>query len=559
LHKEIIFLTFALTLLSSVLDSQFKTSLSYAVSNGSLTSQESQVIALVNGTRAYNYDLELENIAFRHPAFRSGGSAGANETANWIKEQLKSFALEDWLEPFEFTTWDLLSKPSLVMDLDGNQSTTSDQTLIPSFQCEHYSWPTPQNGTFADIVVLPLPEAASRSEIGVKPINVTAWDAVNTTGKIVLIGKEIHWASNWAQTFLNKLITQPPAAVVHTWWYDWMSFTPPLFGSAGGRIYWGSELPAGFVNHEDGLWIRNRESTTDVSANVSISSVISNGTHYNVVGKIWGYKNPEKLIIISGHYDTVMTNGFCDNGAGTAGIIELAKVFADAVEKGFYRPSYTLLFVAFASEELWLVGSINYVKQHKSEMANISAVINLDCIGNEELYVTETNPVNGFDLDKTILGAAQDLGISATSESHGDSDHETFRNPSRANDLYYQNWGLEAGISDATPVKSSAMLDSYPLLYSDKWNRGNPGWIHTSCDNSTSTQTLNWVDPNNLKNQIKVAALAAIRVSSSSQEAPNPFSSPWWTLGIAVVAAIVAVTVVYLVKVRKPPIKNVVQ
>jgi len=472
---------------------------------------EQEIVALVNGLRAYNYDLELENIAFRHYAFRSGGSAGASEAANWIKGQFEGFGLEAWLEPFEFTTWDLLSQPSLIIDEDGNQGTTSDQTMIPSFQCEYFSWPTPQEGAFADLVVLPLPEAANLSEIGKNPINMTAWGAINATGKIVLIGKEVHWDPNWASEFYDKLKNQPPAAVVHTWWYDWMSFAGPE--RLGSRYYRSLEIPAGFISYEDGLWIRNRENTMNVSAHVSAISVTSKTTHYNVIGKIKGYKNPEKIIIISGHYDTVMCGGFCDNGAGTAGVVELAKVFADAAEAGFYRPRYTLLFVAFASEEMGLVGSINYVRQHKSEMANISAVINLDCIGSDDLFFTETNPVNGFDLDEIILNAAKDLGVNAALTLGGGSDHETFRNPSWANQYYWLLWGLEANISDATPVESSALLVSYPLFYDEKWSGGTPGWIHTSYDNSTSTETLNWVEVEDLENHIKVAALTTMRIS----------------------------------------------
>ena len=42
---------------------------------------------------------------------------------------------------------------------------------------------------------------------------------------------------------------------------------------------------------------------------------------------------------------------------------------------------------------------------------------------------------------------------------------------------------------------------------------GAPGWIHTSCDNSTSTETLNWVEVEDLENQIKVTALTIIRIS----------------------------------------------
>jgi len=525
------------------------------VQGGNLNFLEEQVVGLVNGSRAYDYDLELEKIALRHHAFRAGGSTGANEAANWIKEQFESLGLEAWLEPFQFTNWTLLSKPSLMVDDDGNQSTTDDQVMIHSFQSTHCSWPTPEEGVFADLVILPLPEAAKRSEIGANPINMAEWNDIDTSGRVVLIGREVRWSPDWEQTYETKLSEQPPAAIVYTWWYSWMSFTPPMLSSTGGRplgslgpYYWDLAIPVGFVNYEDGLWIRNRENTKNVSACFSIQSVIGTGTHFNVVGKINGYKNLEKFIIISSHYDTVMCGGFCDNGAGTAGVIELAKVFADAVEKDFYRPNYTLLFVTFASEELGLVGSINYIKQHKIEMPNIIAVVNLDCIGSDDFYVTETNPANGFDLDDTIFDAAQDLGITSASEWPGGSDQESFRRPSWAND-YYWSWGLEANISDATPIEPSALLFSHPLFYSDQWSMGTQGWIHTSYDNSTSTEMLNWIEVEDLGNHIKVAALTTVRIDFSvNTQQTDPFAT-WIVAAIVIIAA--SGTAVYLLKIRK--------
>jgi parallel beta-helix repeat protein len=521
------------SMIVSALVPQFHGNFDFALKfqSASLSSSEQQAIALVNGSRAYDYDLELENITLRHPAFRAAGSSGAYEAANWIEGQFASFGLDSSLESFQFTNWTLLSRPSLVIDEDGNSSTVNDQHMIDSFECEHYSWPTPYDGVFADLVVLPLPSAANLGEIGVNPINMTEWDKVNTTGKIVLIGREIRWDWYWQQTFVTKLTVQTPSAVVYTWWYSWMNFTPTFFSSAGGRplspfgsYYWDLKIPAGFVNYEDGLWIRDAESANStVSANATIRSVINDGTNYNVIGKITGYTNPEKLVIISGHYDTVMCNGFCDNGAGVAGILELAKVFADAAQKEIYKPNYTLVFVAFTGEELDLVGSAQYVKLHKNEMANITAVINLDSIGSDNLYVTKTPD---SDLNQTITEAAQDLGISITSEEVGGSDQESFRVPAIVDGDINYYWGVDLGISDANSVNSSAMLDSYPLFYSDLWNMGAPGWIHTPYDNSTSTETRNWVEVNNLENHIKVAALTIMRVSPNAVIPPPPPPPP---------------------------------
>ena len=300
------------------------------------------------------------------------------------------------MEPFEFVNWNLLSQPTLIIDIDGNHSTTVDQVPVHSFQSEHYSWPT-SGITFSDLVVLPLPEARSRYGVVNGRINTTAWNLINTTGKILFIGREIRWSNELHLIYRNKLISEPPAAIIIAWTYDWTSWIPPMFGSVGGlpasefgSYYWDQRIPVGWVNYPDGLMIRSREALENISAAVTLQAVIDSGPHYNVVGKIEGNANSEKTVIISGHYDTVTTPGFCDNGAGIAGIVELARVFSEAIRDGKYKPEYSILFVAFAGEELGLVGATHYMLQHEAELKNIIAVINLDCLGNEILEVSET-------------------------------------------------------------------------------------------------------------------------------------------------------------------------
>jgi hypothetical protein len=492
-----------------------------------LTTTESQIMELVNGTNIYNHDLELEQIAYNHTlsnySFRAAGSSGANATADWLLEQFNLLGLEAHKEPFQFTTWDVASKPILIVDDDGNPSTAADQMNIAPFQCEHYSWPTSSDGVFADLVVLPLPAAASYSEIGARSINMTEWNSINTTGKILLTGREIRWADSWQTTYRNKLAAQPPAAVVYTWWYDWDSFQPDFFSSTGGRplagplgpYYWNLHIPVGFTDYGAGLWIRNRESSLNVSAQVKVEATIGSGLHYNVVARLNGTRYPDKTVIVSSHYDTIMSSGFCDNGAGTAGVLELARVFVETNRSGLFRPKYTILFIAFTGEELSLVGSTNYIMQHKAEMSNIVAVINLDCIGSDNLYVSETNQGPEFDLDQLILEAGQDLDVPGQTEAPGGSDQETFRDPTAANFQYSYYWSLNAGISDATPVQSSAMIISYPLTPTEEFSTGDPGWIHTSYDNSTSTTTLNWVETDDLANHVRVAALSISRITAT--------------------------------------------
>lgn len=488
--------------------------------NTNLSSDELRIASMINGSKIYQYDLELEEIALNHQAFRSGGSVGANETANWILEKFRDFGLEAYNESFEFVNWNLMNKPILIIDEDGNPSTMEDQIDISSFISDHLSWPTPSTGVFADLAVLPLPIANDPGEIGVNPINSVLWSSIDTTGKILLIGKEVAWDNDWYQTLLEKISSQTPATIVFTWWYEWMSFTPPMTSSGGGRPlggahYWNLEIPVGWANYQEGLSIRNMESSLNVSAKVRIVSEIGFGAHYNVIGKIAGYGEPEKCIIVSSHLDTVMCSGFCDNGAGIAGVIELARVFSEAISQGWYVPKYSILFIAFTDEEFGLVGSINYLIKHKSEIGNVIAVINMDCIGSDEFRVSETNPDpdTGLDLDEVVLNAAQDLGIAAALTEPGGSDQEAFRNPSWANGFYSYIWGLDAGISDVPSIEPSLLLISYPLLYRDHWEMGEPGWIHTSYDNSTSSATLSWIEEEDLENHVKIALLTLLRLA----------------------------------------------
>lgn len=301
-----------------------------------------------------------------------------------------------------------------------------------------------------------------------------------------------------------------------------MSWVPPVFYSAGGRpgrtfgpYFWDLEIPVGFVDYEDGLWIRNREIGLNVSARTEIEAVISAGLQFNVVGKLGGSVYPDKVVIVCAHRDTVMSSGFCDNGAGTAGVVELARVFSEANRTGLLQPKYTLLFILFDGEELGLVGSINYVMQHKSEMDDIVAVVNMDVVGSDYLDVSVTlpDPATGLDLDELVLKAAEDLGINASSSGeYGGSDDIPFIDPATGEWFYSFFWNLSAGIEHTNPVESSITISSHPTFYSEKWSTGTPGWMHTSYDNSTSTSTLNWVEEDDLDNQLKVAALSITRI-----------------------------------------------
>jgi hypothetical protein len=135
---------------------------------------------------------------------------------------------------------------------------------------------------------------------------------------------------------------------------------------------------------------------------------------WNVVAVLPGTKMPETQVFISGHYDTLnlgtrpqgaagpgnetppvgsttaqMTPeqfeknaelpapGACDDGSGTAAVMELARVMCQ------YEFDKTLVFVAFAGEEQGLIGSGLLAARSKKENQVIEAVLNNDIIGTD--------------------------------------------------------------------------------------------------------------------------------------------------------------------------------
>ena len=142
----------------------------------------------------------------------------------------------------------------------------------------------------------------------------------------------------------------------------------------------------------------------------------------NVIAVLPGTAQPERRIIISGHYDSlnvvtkagaedyrtsgagatdVMDNeksaeapapGVTDDASGTAVVMEAARVLSQ------YQFEKTIVFVTFAAEEIGLVGSTLYADRAKERGEQIEAVLNNDIVGSETTNMgrTENSYVHVF-------------------------------------------------------------------------------------------------------------------------------------------------------------------
>ncbi len=148
-----------------------------------------------------------------------------------------------------------------------------------------------------------------------------------------------------------------------------------------------------------------------------------------------------QTIVIGAHYDHLglghdrnsleansegkIHNGADDNASGTAGVLELARYFA----QNNVREQHNFLFLCFSGEELGLVGSKKYTEKPTIDLSSVSFMLNMDMIGrlNEEkrLVVGGVGTAPDFvPLINRLPGAG--LGIKQDSAGIGPSDHTSF-------------------------------------------------------------------------------------------------------------------------------------
>jgi peptidase M28-like protein/PDZ domain-containing protein len=159
---------------------------------------------------------------------------------------------------------------------------------------------------------------------------------------------------------------------------------------------------------------------------------------YNVVGVLEG-SDPvlkKETIIIGAHYDHLgrggegslapqpgeIHHGADDNASGTAGLLELARIF------GAQRPRLkrTLIFIAFSGEEEGLLGSNYYVNHPLTQLANTVGMINMDMIGRMKDRKLIIGGVGTAKEWRQMIEPDKSFELTLTEDGFGPSDHSSF-------------------------------------------------------------------------------------------------------------------------------------
>jgi hypothetical protein len=295
-----------------------------------------------NGEKAFEY---LKKLAVDIGS-RPSGTNAERRSAEWILSEFKKLGLNAWFEEFEAFTGKVKKKKLEIIE-----------PYRKEIYCEvmPLSGSTDPKGVTGDIIHLDSYDEEYVTE--------------NVVGKIIITSRG---PSNRHRAFA-QLKKYPPAGIII------IESTP----RAMAKNLWGSptyrkkyvDIPMVRVTFEDGVdLIKSKAKTIHLVAVTEEKTVKTQ----NVVAEVKGTLRSEEIILVGGHYDTVLeVSGAGDNAGGTAIMLELARIFQ---ERGSKR---TIRFVAWGCEELGLLGSREYAKKlrEKSEAEkkdNEDAVTELD-------------------------------------------------------------------------------------------------------------------------------------------------------------------------------------
>lgn len=336
-----------------------------------------------SGEQAYYY---LKKLALDIGP-RPSGTDAERKAAEWILKEFQTMGLDPHIEEFEVTTGKVISQKLEVLE-PYNQKVN----------CE----------------VMPLSGSTRPEGVVGELLYLDSYDEEYITEEVE--GKIIFTSGQPANRdkAMRLLMKYKPLAIIN------IESTPQalaknLWGSSNSKKKYGS-IPTLRVSFEDGLHLINSNAKkVHLIAHTEDMTVKSQ----NVIAELKGKTRPEEIILIGGHYDTVLeVSGAGDNAGGTAIMMELARVFK---EKGSKR---TMRFIAWGCEELGLLGSRDYAtklretseaqKKEKedvvTELDNVVLCINLDVHGG--LIGTNSSRTMGPpELTSAVKVLSKEIGI----------------------------------------------------------------------------------------------------------------------------------------------------
>ena len=175
----------------------------------------------------------------------------------------------------------------------------------------------------------------------------------------------------------------------------------------------------------------------------------------NVVGTLRGTDEPDRVVLLSNHYDA-WVYGAVDPSSGTASMISLARALGRLAREG-WRPRRTIVFGSWDAEEYTLTGSTEWGEQHAERLARDAVVcINVDASASGPDFSASASPLLGEAIRETARDVA-DPG--APGRSVADSWREA------AGKTNIRSYATSGGGRDELPVAILGSGSDYTVFF----------------------------------------------------------------------------------------------
>lgn len=283
---------------------------------------------------------------------RFGGTESERQARDWLERRFQDYALSAiHLEPFTYTGW-YRGHCQVEVEAPHPRRLQTPISLV-------YSPATATTGLSAEVVDLGFgSETAFNRHEG------------KLAGKLVLVRSDSPPNEPW----IHRREKYGRAVAHQAAGFIFMNHLPGLLAPTGslrpGRL---GEIPAIGLGHEEGFALQRWCKRGPVRLNLKLQNEVRPTEASHVIGDVAG--SSEETIILGAHYDGHdISQGAMDDGSGVALLLELARLFSPLAGQLPRR----LRFIAFAVEELGVLGSTEYVRLHRAESAQWSLIFNID-------------------------------------------------------------------------------------------------------------------------------------------------------------------------------------
>jgi len=186
-------------------------------------------------------------------------------------------------------------------------------------------------------------------------------------------------------------------------------------GQSIGSLATFAPIPVFSIGKSAGEYLKTLLGLGSVQVRVRLDIEVSPWTVYNVVGELPSNGKVDETILVGGHYDSWFT-GAVDNAGGDAGIIELARYYANEPRISRDRD---MMFVALFGHEFGDIGHKAFVQQHQDIISKITTFLDVDGFGskgyeevNGEIYETGHDEKRGiFTFNPFLLSCAREATV----------------------------------------------------------------------------------------------------------------------------------------------------